>query len=46
MVHLEWCIKDYTVSAKCKKEYYACADNCGTTTDFDVDIEGAIVDEA
>ena len=31
---------------KCWKEYNGCWDSCVPTTDFDVDIDGAIVDEA
>jgi hypothetical protein len=35
-----------TLQNKCWKEYEACWDKCPKTTDFDVDIEGAVVDEA
>jgi hypothetical protein len=38
--------RDQATNNKCKNEMYACAAKCKATTDFDVDIEGAVVDEA
>ena len=40
------CINDQTLYAECWKEFGGCYAKCPTTTDFDVDIEGAVVDEA
>jgi hypothetical protein len=38
--------EDNTLKDKCWTEYEDCRDECNATTDFDVDIEGAVVDEA